>query len=86
MEIIQERHDKTKAGLKQLLIELINQNGFDSAIRWSEFAFEGKMKGTTIKGEILDHELHVEIDGWFEKRVVQQLRQSWQDLVTRGLV
>jgi hypothetical protein len=86
MEIIRERHNKTKEELKQLLIELIHKNGFGSAIRWNGFAFEGKMRGTIFRGEIFDDELHVEIRGWFEKMAAQQLRQGWRDLVTLGLV
>jgi hypothetical protein len=86
MEIIRERHTRTKEELKQLLIGLIHENGLEPVIRWSGFAFEGKAKGTIIKGEIFDNEMYVEIIGWFEKLVVQQLRQSWQELVTLGRV
>jgi len=86
MELIRERHSKTREELKQIFIELICENGFESAVLWNGFAFEGKVRGTTIKGEIFEDELHVEISGWFEKMAAQQLRQGWRDLVTRGLV
>lgn len=86
MQIIRERHNRTREELKELFITLIRENGFESAVRWNGFAFEGKVKRTTIRGEIFEDELHVEISGWLEKMAAQQLRQGWQELVTSGLV
>lgn len=86
MQIIRERHNRTREELKELFIKLIRENGFESAVRWNGFAFEGKVKGTTIRGEIFEGELHVEISGWLEKMAAQQLRQGWQELVISRLV
>lgn len=86
MKIIRECHHKTQAELKQLLIGVIDQNGLAGIIRWQGFTFEGKTKGTTIKGEIGEQELRVEIAGWFETVATHQLRQGWQELVRGGLV
>ncbi len=86
MEIIRERHSKTREELKQIFIDLIRENGLESAVRWNGFAFEGKAKGITVRGEIFEDELHVEITGWLEKMAAQQLRQGWKELVTHGLV
>ncbi len=86
MQVIRERHNKTREELKELLIRLIRENGFESTIRWDGFAFQGKSKGITIRGAIFAGELHVEISGWLEKMATQQLRQGWQELVRHGLV
>lgn len=81
MEWIQEQHTTTREELKQFFMRMIRENGLENAIRWNVFAFEGKSKGTHVRGEIHANEFHVEISGWFEKLVAQRLRQSWQDYV-----
>ena len=86
MQIIRERHSRTREDLKELFIKLVRENGFESAVRWEGFAFEGNVKRTTIRGEIFEGELHVEISGWLEKMAAQQIRKGWQELVTSGLV
>ena len=86
MELIRERHRKTREELKQLFIGLIQKNGFESSVSWNEFEFEGKTRGTTLKGEIFEGELHVEVSGWFEKIAAQKLRNGWKELALKSLV
>jgi hypothetical protein len=86
MQVIQEEHHKTKEELQQLLLELLEKNGISSAIQWRNFTFEGKSHGTSIKGEILDNEIYVEISGWFERIAAQRIRHDWEELVKTGLV
>jgi hypothetical protein len=86
MEIIQERHTKTSEAIKQVLMKLIEQNGFNSAVKWNGFEFEGTSHGITLKGKIFDNEVRLEITGWFEKFAAQQIRQSWQELVAQEMV
>jgi hypothetical protein len=86
MEIIQEQHTKTPEVIKQVLMQLIEQNGFHAAVKWNGFELEGTSHGITLKGKIFDHELRLEITGWFEKFAAQQIRQSWQELVVQGMV
>ncbi|MBD3305354.1 hypothetical protein GF339_03230 [candidate division KSB3 bacterium] len=86
MEVIRKRHRKSKEALKQLFIDLLQDNGFASSIEWDGFRFTGKAYGTQIIGEIFDQELHLEVSGIFEKQAVQQIRASWRELVINHLV
>ena len=81
MRLIRKKHKKTKEELKELFLQLINDHGFESSIQWNGFEFEARSYGTSIKGEIFDTELHVEISGLFEKRAEQKLREGWKQLV-----
>jgi hypothetical protein len=86
MRLIRKKHKKTKEELKDLLIQLINENGLESSIQWNGFAFAAKSYGTSIKGEIFDTEVHVEITGLFEKQAEQKLREGWKHLVISSRV
>ena len=86
MKLIRKKHRTSKEELKDLFIQLIHENGLASSIQWNGFAFEGKSYGTSVKGEIFDTELHVEISGLFEKQAEQKLREGWKHLVTSHLV
>ncbi len=86
MTLIRERHQRTKEEIKDLFIALLNQNGLDSSIHWDDYAFLGKQYGTKVQGEIFDDEIHIEIQGWFEKQAAHELRKSWKELVMKGLV
>jgi len=86
MEIIRERHKKTREELKELLVELVQNNNFGSSLNWNGFEFEGKAYKTAIRGEIFDDELYIELSGWFEKKAAQKLRELWKELVVNELV
>lgn len=86
MEVIRKRHKRTKEELKELFIHVLDDSGMGTSVQWNDFAFHAKSYGTTVKGEIFDDEVHVEITGWFAKGASQELRKSWKELVIQGLV
>jgi hypothetical protein len=86
MQTLRKQHQKTPEHLKHVFIELLQSYGIGSMIRWKDFEFEGKTKGTRIRGIIFEDEVHVEISGWFEKIAAQKLLDGWNELVMKGLV
>ena len=86
MRLIRKRHKRSKEQLKQLLINMLERYGLNSSVNWNDFEFNAKSYGTTVKGEIFDNELHIEIRGIFEKVAEEKLRQGWKELVTQKLV
>ena len=86
MERIRKPHAKTRQELKELLIALSRQYTYKPTISWNEFAFEAKALGTTVRGEILDSEILLEISGLLAKRVIHQVHEGWDDLAAQGLV
>jgi hypothetical protein len=86
MQMLRERHHLSREALKDVLIRLIDEYGFGNVVDWNNFAFEGKSKKTTVRGEIFENELHIEVEGWFEKLAAQKLRSVWKSLILRGIV
>lgn len=86
METLRKQHHKTPDHLKNVFIDLLQSYELGSMIRWNGFEFEGKTKGTRIRGKIFENEIHVEISGWFEKIVARKLQDGWNELVMKGVV
>ena len=86
MQTLRERHRLSREALKDLLVRLIEEHGFSHLVIWSDFAFKGKSRGTTVQGEIFENELHVEIAGWLEKLAAQKIRATWKTLVRKDIV
>lgn len=86
MQTLRKQHQKKPEHLKSILVELLGSYGIGSVVRWNGFEFEGKTKGTRIRGKILDDEIHVEISGWFEKIAARKLLDGWNDLLMKGQV
>lgn len=86
MQVLRERHHLLREALKDLLLQLIEEHGFGNVVVWNDFAFEGKAKGTTVRGEIFEGELHIEVEGWFEKLAAQKFRTVWKSLILKGIV
>lgn len=86
MQLLRERHHLSREALKDTLIQLVKERGFDNVVTWNAFAFEGKTKGTIVRGEIFEGELHVEIEGWLENLAAKKLRTTWKMLVLKGIV
>lgn len=86
MQIIRQQHQKTREHLKNVFIDMIQSYGISSVVCWNGFEFEGKTKGTSIRGKIFHNEIQVEVSGWFEGIAAQKLREGWNELVMKGLV
>ncbi len=86
MQILRKQHRTTQEHLKNVFIELIQSYGIGSIVRWNGFEFEGKNKGTSIRGKIFHDEIQVEVSGWFEHIAAQKLQDGWNELVMKGLV
>lgn len=86
MKIIRERHTRSREEIKDLFIALAADNGLGSSVQWEDFSFQAKGYGTSVRGEIFDDELHIEIKGVFAKQVESRLRADWKELVMKGQV
>lgn len=87
MALIRKTHRTTQEALKSLLLKLSQQHRLKPTLKWPrDFTFETSALGTTVRGEILEHELVVEISGLFAKRAAQELHERWERLELQGIV
>lgn len=84
MQIIREQHRLSREGLKDLLVCVIDEQGYSHVVSWNDFAFTGKARGTRVQGEIFDDEIHLEIAGLLEKFAARRIQSAWKKLVMRG--
>ncbi|GAK52098.1 hypothetical protein U14_03347 [Candidatus Moduliflexus flocculans] len=87
MALIRKTHRTSQEALKALLLTSCQQHRLKPTLKWPrDFAFETSALGTTVRGEILEHELVVEISGLFAKRAMQELHERWERLELQGIV